>query len=80
MLEITKEEQEKINRVLKEHNLISKINTVLLENGLSDFTVDTIKLKHHAEKFPLRDCPNGFELQWICHEGAKCELKCVPTG
>ena len=72
MIKISKEEQEKINRVLKENNLISKINTVLLENGLADYTVGSLQLQHHASKFPLQDCVDGYELQWICHNGAKC--------
>jgi hypothetical protein len=79
MSAISREEQTKINRVLKENNLIAKINTVLLENGLGDYTVDHIDLKHHAAQFP-QDCPEGYEVQWICHNGTRCELKCMPKG
>jgi hypothetical protein len=82
MPELSEENQERVNHVLKHNHLIQKFNALLEENGLHDFSVDVLKLKfsgHEDEPVPL-DCREGYELQWVCNSGSSCEMKCVPLG
>ena len=82
MTNLSRENEERINHVLKHNHLIKKINALLEENGLHDFSVKTIELKANIEAQQIlpNDCQEGYELQWICNAGATCEMRCVPVG
>ena len=81
MSELSQENQDRINRVLKHNHLMQKINALLEENGLHDFTVKTLELQPQADALKRlpSDCQEGYELQWVC-DGASCEMRCVPVG
>ena len=82
MAQLSQENKDRVNLVLKQNHLIQKINILLEENGLHDFAVKTLELQPQADALtPLpRDCQEGYELRWVCHNGSSCEMRCVPIG
>jgi hypothetical protein len=82
MEQLSQENRDRINRVLKHNHLVQKINALLEDNGLHDFTVKILELQPRGEalKNLPHDCQEGYELQWVCHNGTSCEMRCVPAG
>jgi len=72
-----------INNFLQEKGLFDLINNYLTENNLSDFEIDSLKLKlNNGENLADNGlglvCGSGFRKVEVCTTSGKCEWRCLP--